>query len=319
VSVVTEPVVDRAQPKPGNPPGRRLLLAAAVTAALAVTVYLVLVHTALGQRFDNAALLGSHQQGVSTRTGDIDELQRITADSFALVLAVLVGLGLVRRRPRLGLGVALAAGAAVVGTDLLRKTLLDRPLLVRSDSFFPVNTFPSGHTATAIACALALVVVSPPAWRGVSAVLAGSYAWFTAAAVQTAGWHRPSDAIGAALIAFAVVSVMAALIAFWRPVGSGRRYAHLPAFAVLGVVWVVAGVWSVLNGVRVLRFLSAHSDSFSPTPAILNDAYQFSVNLTIVVVVSLLAALLLLLGPYDLDQPRTPLRVSWRRYSTGGT
>ena len=186
---------------------------------------------------------------------------------------------------------------------MLRTALLDRPFLVHSDSFNSANTFPSGHTATAIACALALVVVSPPAWRGISAVLAGSYAGFTAAAVQTAGWHRPSDAIGAAFLSFAAMALVAAIIAAWRPVGSGPRYGHYPAFAVLGGVWRWPASFTTINAARVLHFLAGHSESLNPTPAILNDAYQFSLSLTIVVVVTLLGALLLLLGPYDLDEP----------------
>jgi hypothetical protein len=53
----------------------------------------------------------------------------------------------------------------------------------------------------------------------------------------------------------------------------------------------------------VLRFLIDHSDTLSPTPAVLNDAYHFSIYLTVLVVVTLLAALLVLLGSYDLDEP----------------
>jgi membrane-associated phospholipid phosphatase len=282
----------------------RLAAAGVIAILLAAADYLLLVHTSLGQRFDNAALRGSHQQQVSTRLGDVARLRRITADSFAVVLVIIVAFGWIRRRPRLGLGVAVAAGVAVVVTDLLRKHLLDRPFLVHSDSFFAGNTFPSGHTATAMTCALALVVVSPPAWRGVSAVLAGSYAWITAAAVQTAGWHRPSDAIGAALLGFAAVALVTAVVAAGRPLGMGRRFGHLPAFAVLAVVWVATGGVAAINAARVLRFLGSHADTLTPTPTILNEAYQFSVNLTIVVVVTLVAAMLVLLGPYDLDEPR---------------
>jgi len=284
---------------------RRLVIAAAVAAVLAVVVFLLAVHTVLGQRFDNAALLGSRSQGSGTRLGDISLLRRITVDSFVGALLLIVVLGLVRRRPRLGIGLAIAAAIAVVLTHVLRTGVLHRPFLVHSDTLYSANTFPSGHTATALACALALVVVSPPAWRGISAVLAGSYAWITAAAVQTAGWHRPSDAIGAALLTFAVIALVTAAGAAWRPIGSARRYGHLPAFAVLGVVWVVAGTLSALNAARVLRFLVDHADSFSPTQSVLNDAYLCSVNLTVVVVVTLLAALLILLGPADLDQPST--------------
>jgi membrane-associated phospholipid phosphatase len=261
------------------------------------------VHTSFGHRLDNAALIGANQQHLRTRNHDISILERITGDSFAVVLLALVAFGLARRRPRLGLGVAIAAGGSLVLTELLRKHILHRAYLVHSDTVYPLNTFPSGHTTAAIACALALVVVSPPAWRGISAIVAGSYAGFTAAAVQTAGWHRPSDAIGSAFLSFAAITLVAAIIAAWRPVGSGRRYGHPLAFGVLAVVGVVAGALTALNGLRVLRFLLDHTEAYNPTPAILNDAYHFSVNLTILVVVALLAALLLLLGPNDLDEP----------------
>jgi membrane-associated phospholipid phosphatase len=304
VSVAVEPVVTRAQRMPDRALARRLVLAATVCAALAAAVFVLMVRTSLGHRFDNAALLGSHEQLTSTRLLDISILRRITADSFAVVLALLVGFGIARRRPRLGIGVALAAGVAVVVTDLLRKVLLHRSDLVRSDSVYPGNTFPSGHTATAIACALALVVVAPPAWRGLAAVIGGSYACFTAAAVQTAGWHRPSDAIGAALLGFAAIALVAAVLAAWRPVRIRRRVTHTPVLVLLAVAWAAAGALAAWNAVHVLRFLAAHSDTLSPTPGILNDAYRFSVDLTIVVVVSLLAALLALVGAADLDEPR---------------
>lgn len=303
MSVAVEPVVAPALRMPDRRLARRLVLAAVVCAALAAAVFVLMVHTALGHRFDNAALLGSHEQLASTRLLDISILRRITADSFAVVLALLVAFGIARRRPRLGIGVALGAGVAVVVTDLLRKVLLHRPDLVRSDSVYPGNTFPSGHTATAVACALALVVVAPPAWRGLAAVLGGSYACFTAAAVQTASWHRPSDAIGAALLAFAAIALVAAVIAARRPVRIRQRVTHLPVLVLLAVGWAAAGALAAWHAAQVLHFLATHADSFAPTPAVLNDAYQFSVDLTIVVVVSLVAALLTLLGTADLDEP----------------
>jgi type VI protein secretion system component VasK len=51
-------MVPRADPRLS----RRLVVAAGIAAAVCVFVYLLLVHTALGQRFDNAALVGSQQQ-----------------------------------------------------------------------------------------------------------------------------------------------------------------------------------------------------------------------------------------------------------------
>jgi hypothetical protein len=299
------PVATAASAAPDRQLARRLVIAAGVAAALCAAIYVLFVHTAIGQRFDNAALVGGREQLPATRIADTAQLRRITGDSFLVVLVLIVAFGWLRRRWRLGLSVAVAAAFAVLFTDLLRRALLHRPPLVTDSLTQSWNTFPSGHTATAISCALALVVVSPPAWRGISAVIAGSFAWFTAAAVQTAGWHRPSDAIGAAFLSFAAVAVMTAIVAWYRPVGIGRRFGHVPAFGVLAVVWLYCAAAGALNAARVLRFL-ANNDAAAPTtPAILSDAYSFSTNLTIVVVVSLLALLLLLLGRADLDQPRS--------------
>jgi membrane-associated phospholipid phosphatase len=270
---------------------------------VAAVVYLGFVHTSLGQRFDNAALTGSHLQHWRTRKNDISQLQRITADSFAVVLLVIAVAGILRRRPRLGVGAALAAAVAVIGTDVLKNYVLPRPDLTHNPLTITANTFPSGHTAAAIACALALVMVTPPRWRGVSAVVAGSYAWITAAQVQTAGWHRPSDAIGAALLSFAAVATVSAVLSRWRPRSYIESSRHLVALAVLGVVWLGAAATAGFEAVRVLHYLTAHDTSLTLTTSVENDAYHFSVGVSIVVVVSLLMILLVLFRGLDLDEP----------------
>jgi hypothetical protein len=303
---VTEPVRTADDPADvGRRLAIRLVTAAAVCVALAAGTYLLLVRTRLGQRFDNAALIGSQQQSLSSRLRDYYFLEHIRAGTFAAVLIVIAVYGVVRRRPRAGLAMAGAAFLAVVCTDLAKNQILTRPFLVPSDAIRQNNTFPSGHTATAIGCALALVVLSPPIIRGLVALLAGSYSWIVAADVQTAGWHRPSDAIGASLLAFATIAVCAAVVCWRRPLGEGRRSAHWVAFPVLGVVGVLSAVLSAVNASRGLAILVKTRDSPNPlTPAVLNDAYLFSVNLTVFVVVCLLISLLLVLGKHDLDQPR---------------
>lgn len=293
-----------AKPRLRASPATRLAVAAVVSAVLAGIAYLLFVRTGLGQRVDNAALAGSLHQLPQTRVEDASLLRRITGDSFALVLVILAAIGLLRRRPRLGLAVAVAAGLAVVVTDLLKSVILTRPFLTATDGLLPANSFPSGHTATAIACALALVVVAPPRWRGLAAVVAGTYAWLVAAWVQTAGWHRLSDAIGAAFVAFTAVALVAALVAKWRPVGATPTARQWPALSVLGLVWLGAVGYSGWYAAKVLHFLVVHSDATALTPAVQNDAYQISLSLTVAIVVSLLMALLALLGRFDLDQPR---------------
>ena len=70
-------------------------------------------------------------------------------------------------------------------------------------------------------------------------MVAGAYGWATAAQVQTAGWHRPSDAIGAAFLAFAAVTAVGAVLARLRPVSWPSRGGHRLAQTVLGFVGFV--------------------------------------------------------------------------------
>jgi membrane-associated phospholipid phosphatase len=301
VSVLHQPRPATATTQRVTPPTVRLLVAAALMTVLAAAVYLVFVRTSLGQRFDNAAFAGSQLGHATTRANDASQLQRISADSLAVVLAGIALFGVVRRRPRLGVAAAVAAGIAVVGTDVLKKYLLGRPDLV--GGALASNTFPSGHTATAIACALALVMVTPPRWRGLAAVVAGSYAWITAAQVQTAGWHRPSDAVGAALLGFAAVATVAALLSYWRPTRYVEQSRHLVSLAVLGVIWLVGAAVATLEAARVLRYLAGHDARLTLTQAVERDAYHFSIGITVLVVVSMLMLLLVLLRGHDLDEP----------------
>ena len=300
------PLLPRSQ---GTDSSRRLarrLAVASVLGLVAATVcYVVMVRTALGQRFDNAAYLGAREQLGSVSASDAGALREITADSFAAVLGVLVILGALRRRIVLGLAAALAAGVAVVVTHFLKVDILTRPLLtVRV--FTVQNTFPSGHTATAVACAMAVVLLSPPRWRGWAGVVAGAYGWITAAQVQTAGWHRPSDAIGAAFVAFASITAVAAVLAWSRPVsrqGSGR---HRVALGVLGLVGLGALAVLARGLSNVLGYLRGHDLGVTASGVGLrHDAYITGLALTVEVVVVLLMILLALLGPADLGARRS--------------
>ena len=286
---------------PGRAVSRRLAIAAAAALIAATLCYLLLVRTSLGQRFDNAAYMGSQASPSSPRVADGNQLHRITADSFALVLLLLVGIGAFRHRIRLGVGSALAAGVAVIGTDVLKRWVLDRPPLTATDAYVPGNTFPSGHTAAAVACAMALVLVCAPRWRGLAAVVAGAYGWITAAQVQTAGWHKPSDAIGGALLAFASVAAVAALVARHRPVYVETARPHRIAFAVMASIALIDGLAMVVGLIHVLRDFRRNVPSLLETSSIRSDAYFTGVTLTVFVVVLLVMALLALLGRVDID------------------
>jgi membrane-associated phospholipid phosphatase len=274
------------------------VVAAAVALVAAAACYLLFVRTTTGQRFDDAALAGAYQQYPAEREASNRILHAISGDSFAVVLALLVAIGVLRHRALLGLAAAASAGVSVVGVSILKHFVLTRPDLVTGDGKLGYNTFPSGHTATAVSCALALMLVVPPRWRGVTAVVAGFYAWGTAAQVQTAGWHRPSDAIGGALLAFAVVALVGAGCLWLRPAGLSRSRAHRPALAVLGLVGAGSALVAAIEMLRVLDWLHHH---VAATAAIRDDAYLTGVTVTVLVVVCTLATLLTLLGTVDLD------------------
>ncbi len=295
-TVVALPGEDRASRPTARLLRRRLLVAAGVALVAGAAVFLLFVQTRLGQRFDMAAFDGAHQQAAAVRDAPVSQLQQITAYSFTVVLLVLVVIGAVRRRLWLGVAAALAAGVAVVGTDVA-KTVLPRSDLIWGGS--AANTFPSGHTATAVACAMALMLVSPPRWRGLAAVVAGAYAWITAAEVQTAGWHRPSDAVGGALVSFASVTLVGAVVARRHPVDVGRQRTHRLALGVLGLVALAAAAATAVTGVEVLRWFAAHP-AVQPPSGILHDCYVTGLAGTVLLVVTLIATLLVLIGRHDL-------------------
>jgi hypothetical protein len=118
---------------------------------------------------------------------------------------------ILRRRPAVALG-AVALIALSVGTsELLKHVLLPRPRLHLS-SVLPQPSFPSGHATVAMALALAAVLVASPRSRGVVAALGLVYALAVGVAVVSAGWHRPSDVLGAQLITFAWAAVVCAVL-----------------------------------------------------------------------------------------------------------
>ncbi len=281
-------------PDTGPVLARRLAVASAVAVVGLVLCYLVMLRTSLGQRFDNAAFEGARDQVPSVTSSSSAQLRRITGDSFAAVLLVLVAIGVLRRRVLLGLGAAFAAGIAVVGTDVLKYYVFTRPALTAAGS--GANTFPSGHTATAVASAMALVLVTPPKWRGVAVVVAGAYGWITAAQVETAGWHRPSDAVGAAFLAFAAVTAVGAVLAWTRPIGPPAPGRHRLAQGFLGVVGAANAVVIGWGLFQVLRYLRAHARGLPVSAHIRRTAYATGVSVTVEVVVILLMVLLALLG-----------------------
>jgi membrane-associated phospholipid phosphatase len=167
------------------------------------------VRTGFGQHLDDDALLGRslnpRVQHASSRL-----LRGIDVSSLVAVGGAIVLLAVARARVRLAVGAAaLIVGA--VGTTEGLKRLLARPELTRPDRL-ALPSFPSGHTAVAASLALGLVIVLPARWRALAAVLGAGYAVAVGVATVTAGWHRPSDVVGAFLVTVAWAGVVCAVL-----------------------------------------------------------------------------------------------------------
>jgi len=92
-------------------------------------------------------------------------------------------------------------------TEILKHSLLERPNLVAS--FIFDNSYPSGHTTVGMAVAVAAMLVVPRRLLVPTAIGAGLFGSAFGVAVVAAGWHRPSDAVGAFLVVIAVGAAFA--------------------------------------------------------------------------------------------------------------
>jgi len=207
--------VRATEPQPVARDGVRRLLVLAITAAvLLAALYLLAVRTHWGQRLDDAALEGrTTHPAVLRATGRL--LDTISVGSLAFLGAATLGIAIARRRIHL----AIAAGAVVLGanvtTEVLKELILGRRDLVPPPDIIGPS-FPSGHTTVAMSLAVALVLVVPPRWRTVAAVLGLLYACTVGAATVTAGWHRPSDVLGGFLVVTMWAAGATAGLVMWR-------------------------------------------------------------------------------------------------------
>jgi membrane-associated phospholipid phosphatase len=199
-----------------------LLLALGCVATF-VLVYAIAVRTAHGQRIDEAAVRGRLGSAVA-RAAAGDLLTTISVGSLTLAIAALVGQALLRRRVALALvGAAIVVGSLLT-SEVLKHVILTRPPL--STGGPDHNTFPSGHTTIAFAVGIAATLVAPPRWR--RAVAAAAFLFGTSIGIATvaAGWHRPSDVVGAMLV---VVGWAAGVVLAVVLVDSGAFREYRPA------------------------------------------------------------------------------------------
>jgi membrane-associated phospholipid phosphatase len=233
---------------------RLLLLGIACVVAVAL-LYVLAVRTGWGQTIDNAALSGRTTRATVLRATD-RLLNTISIASIVVVGGTIVVTAIARRRPHLALTAAVIVAGANVTAQLLKHSTLTRPVLTEPNPLGP--SFPSGHTTVAFSLVVGLVLVVPARARATVAVVAFGYAALVGIGVVTAGWHRPSDVIGAELVvigwsAFAVAGLLA-----WRGAaraGPGRVEIPVvpPLFAGVGLALVAVGFVGFAGAIVAIR------------------------------------------------------------------
>jgi membrane-associated phospholipid phosphatase len=147
-------------------------------------------------------------------------LDAMSVVSLVAATGVVVVIALLRRRFLLAFVVGMLVAGANVTAQLVKHNLYRPEYGVDPDRAAAGNSFPSGHATVAASVAFALVLVLPPRVRGVGAVIAAGYAALAGVATLSAGWHRPSDAIGGVLIVGAWAAVAGLVLALARTPGT---------------------------------------------------------------------------------------------------
>jgi membrane-associated phospholipid phosphatase len=159
------------------------------------------LNTIRGQMLDTIALAG-REFGRDSVSGPLNTaLNAISVVSLVVVLVVVGMIALARRRYSLAIMAVVLVVGSTATTVLLKDHLITRPEFgVDPDRSGAGNSLPSGHATAAAAFAVGLVLVLPPAARGIASLIGATYAAVVGVATLSSGWHRPSDVVAAYLI-----------------------------------------------------------------------------------------------------------------------
>ncbi len=179
------------------------------------------------------------REAVSRRVIGLDSAMLDLVSKAGLLVAALVVLiiAAVRRCTFVGVIAVVGFGCAVAGAEVLKHKLPWRALVPNDGLLeigFQTGTYPSGHATIGTSLALSLLLVSPSRWRPWLSVAAGCMSATFATGVLFAGWHRPSDALGALAWSGFCMTVAAAFAVRLR--GRPRPAIAHPGRAVFGSV-----------------------------------------------------------------------------------
>ena len=281
----------------------RLLCFAVVCGLLLVVLYVISVRTHWGQTIDDAALDGrTTRAAVLTATDHV--LNTISIASLALGSAAIMLVAFARRRPHLAFTAAAVILGSNVTTQLLKRVLLDRPdLIVRLDRFVLLHSFPSGHSTVAMSLAVGLVIVVPARARPLAALGGLGYATLVGAGTVTAGWHRPSDVVGAYLVVMAWAGGSLALLIGTEGIERTRPARLLERVPSISPFFAGVGVGLLLGAMTGVAGTLVVSQESQLDVVDLGAAYAASIATIAGAALVLLTVLLSMLRDLSLDPP----------------
>ncbi|MFB9460657.1 phosphatase PAP2 family protein [Streptomyces antimycoticus] len=230
-----------------------------------LTVYLLAICTPWGQRAENALFdlgkQGSEEAWIYPLSGSeygstpLPPMELSAKPTLMAGLAVIVVLTLVRRCWRQGCA-ALGIVILTTGSKEVFKSAMPRPDLVGARENLLDQGFPSGHTAIPAALTLAAVLVVSPRIRPYVATAGVLWLACIAAASATMGGHRPSEVLGATLLACACYGLATWLLPPAAVPGATRSPRALPVIT-LTLALAVALVSGARNDTLTRSLVSA--------------------------------------------------------------
>lgn len=192
--------------------------------------YGLAVWTGVGQSAENSLIAGETAR--ARIFGWKEWVPPLTRETLvlALGLALILTVTLVRRCWREGVAAVGIVVVTVAATEALH-AVLPRPGLSPVPPGLAGASFPSGTTAIVAGLALGVATVSSARTRSYVAAAGAVWLAVIAGALQALSWHRPSDVLGATLVACACYGAASALL---HPVRVGRSRS-LPPLALAAV------------------------------------------------------------------------------------
>jgi membrane-associated phospholipid phosphatase len=155
--------------------------------------------------------------------------------AYVLGGGLLVIVALTRQLPRLAVGIPVTMAAATATTEILKHLSADpRHVPILGDNQIGAASWPSGHATATMTLVLCAIVVVPPAWRRVAAVLGVAVALVVSYTALILAWHFPSDVLGGLLVAGSWTWLMLAVAGPEGPpnIRSGGWATAVPQWAV---------------------------------------------------------------------------------------